>query len=162
MSVERDFISLIKTHEGMLYKLSRAYADTREDRQDLYQEIVYQIWKSFGSFKGKSQISTWMYRVALNTAIAHLNKQKKQGKRQDSDQLFNKLFEEQDAVLDQQVAYLYQQIKQLKQVNRGIILLLLEGKSYQEIAEITGFSSSNIGTRINRIKTQLKANKPKT
>lgn len=161
MSVTSDFINLIKKHEGMLYKLSRAYADSREDRQDLYQEMVYQLWKSFQSFKGKSQFSTWMYRVALNTAIAHLNKQKKQGQRLDSDGVFKKLFDEQDAVMDQRVAFLYHQIKQLKQVDRGIILLLLEGKSYEEIARITGFSKTNIGTRINRIKTQFKANKPK-
>ncbi len=161
MSLESDFTAHIKTHEGMLYKLSRAYADTREDRQDLYQEMVYQIWKSFKSFKGQSQFSTWMYRVALNTALAHLNRKKRQDKRLDSEAIFTKLFQEQDAVLDERVAFLYQQIKQLKQVDRGIILLLLEGKSYQEIGQITGFSSSNVGTRINRIKKQFKANTPK-
>lgn len=161
MNVNSEFISLIKKHEGMLYKISRAYADTREDRQDLYQEIVYQLYKSYGSFKGKSQFSTWMYRVGLNTAIAFLNQQKKRARTPDSDSIFTSLFEQQDALMDERVAFLYEQIKQLKQADRGIILLLLEGKSYQEIAAITGFSSSNVGTRINRIKTQFKANTPK-
>ena len=72
MSNSAEFTSLIKQHEGILFKLSNAYADRREERQDLYQEMVYQLWKSFDSYKGNSSWSTWMYRVALNTAIRHL------------------------------------------------------------------------------------------
>lgn len=161
MNQESEFISVIKNNEGILYKLSKAYADTREDQQDLYQEIVYQLYRSFGSFKGKAQRSTWMYRVALNTAIAYLNQKKRERHVLDSEAVFKQLFEEKDALIDDRIAFLYRQIKELREVDRGIILLFLEGKSHKEMAQITGFSVSNIGTRISRIKEQLKAKKPK-
>ena len=79
MQHKEAFVQTIKDNEGIIYKITRVYAKDTEDQKDLYQEIVYQLWKSFDSFKGQSKLSTWMYRVALNTSIAHLNQQKKKG-----------------------------------------------------------------------------------
>lgn len=147
---------MIKDCEGILYKISRIYSENNADRQDLYQDIVYQLWRSFGSFKGNAKLSTWVYRVALNTAISHLERSGKMGQKiQINEDVFN-LFEETDQFMDDRVETLYQKIKELDLIEKGVILLYLEGKSYEEIAIITGFSVTNIGTRLNRIKNKLK------
>jgi RNA polymerase sigma-70 factor (ECF subfamily) len=79
MQDKKEFVRVIQENEALIYKVSKVYTNTREDEQDLYQEIVYQLWKSFGSFRNESKISTWMYRIALNTAISNLNKEKRKG-----------------------------------------------------------------------------------
>lgn len=156
------FVSIVKENEGLIYKVTRVYTDTQEDQKDLYQEIVYQLWKSFDSFKGNSKISTWIYRIALNTAIGYLNKSKKKVSQVNLDfELLNPV-DETDNVTEERLAILYNMIKQLNVIEKGLILLLLEGKSYDEIAVITGFSSSNVGTRLSRIKKKLKENIKKT
>lgn len=156
MSIKHEFLSMIKDCEGILYKISRIYSENNADRQDLYQDIVYQLWRSFGSFKGNAKLSTWVYRVALNTAISHLERSGKMGQKiQINEDVFN-LFEETDQFMDDRVETLYQKIKELDLIEKGVILLYLEGKSYEEIAIITGFSVTNIGTRLNRIKNKLK------
>lgn len=156
MNKKQDFINTIRECEGILYKISRIYSEDLIDRQDLYQDIVYQLWKSFDSFKGDSKISTWVYRVALNTSISHLERAgKRRNKVQINEDIFN-LFEETDQVMDERVEALYNQIKKLDIIEKGIILLYLDGKSYDEIAIITGFSVTNVGTRLNRIKNKLR------
>jgi len=79
MDSKKEFIGIVQANEGLIYKVAKVYANSKEDEQDLYQDIVYQLWKSFGSFRNEAKITTWMYRIALNTAIAHLNKEKKKG-----------------------------------------------------------------------------------
>lgn len=155
MEYAKQFVNLIIQHQGLIYKITQVYVDGAEDQKDLYQEIVYQLWKSFGSFKGNSKISTWMYRVAMNTAIAFLNKNKKQIQRISSFE-FPELPDDANTVIEEQTKQLYTAIKQLSLIERGIILLFLEGKSYREISNITGFSESNVGTRMSRIKVKLK------
>ncbi len=158
MQPKKDFIQTIKDNEGIIYKITRAYTNDSEEQKDLYQEIVYQLWKSYESFQGKSKISTWMYRVALNTSIAHLNQQKKKGHSVSLDfELLNRP-DEQDGGLEEQMQLLYAHIKKLNVIEKGLILLYLEGKSYDEIAGITGFTVSNVGTRLGRIKQKLKTN----
>ena len=158
MQDKTAFVAIIKENEGILYKITRVYTDTTEDQKDLYQEIVYQLWKSFDSFKGNSKISTWMYRIALNTAIAYLNKSKKRVRQVRLDfELLNPI-DEKDSTTEERLKILYEMIKQLNVVEKGLILLFLEGKSYEEIANITGFSNSNVGTRLSRIKKKLKTN----
>ncbi len=158
MQDKTAFVSIVKENEGLIYKITRVYTDTQEDQKDLYQEIVYQLWKSFDSFKGNSKISTWIYRIALNTAIGYLNKSKKKVSQVSLDfELLNPV-DETDNVTEERLAILYNMIKQLNVIEKGLILLLLEGKSYDEIAVITGFSSSNVGTRLSRIKQKLKEN----
>ena len=152
-----EFVQRIKEHEGILYKVTRVYTNNDEDQKDLYQDIVYQLWKSSSSFRGKSKWSTWMYRVALNTAIAHLNKQKKRTTFDLSELDFLTKHEFYDDTLEEQMKILYAHIQKLNIVEKGLILLYLEDKSYDEIASITGFTKSNVGTRLARIKSKLKS-----
>jgi RNA polymerase sigma factor (sigma-70 family) len=158
MQDKTAFVAIIKENEGILYKITRVYTDTIEDQKDLYQEIVYQLWKSFDSFKGNSKISTWIYRIALNTSITSLSKRKKKVPQVNLDVELLHVIEEKDAHIDEQLELLYKTIKQLNVIEKGLILLFLEGKSYDEIAVITGFSGSNVGTRLSRIKKKLKEN----
>ena len=158
MQDKTAFVGIVKENEGIIYKITRVYTDTQEDQKDLYQEIVYQLWKSFDSFKGNSKMSTWIYRIALNTAIAYLNKSKKKVPQvRFNFELLNPI-DEKDGTTEERLGILYAMIKQLNVIEKGLILLLLEGKSYDEIATITGFSSSNVGTRLSRIKKKLKEN----
>ena len=147
---------MIREHEGIIYKISRVYFDQEEDQKDLYQEIVYQLWKSFDSFDERSKWSTWMYRVALNTAISFLKRDKSKLKKVTSEPLENFKMEPFDPVMEERIEWLYKTIQKLSVVEKGIILLYLEGKRHEEIANITGFSTTNVGTRISRIKEKLK------
>ncbi|MDC8003375.1 sigma-70 family RNA polymerase sigma factor [Aureisphaera galaxeae] len=155
---KEDFVQIIKANEGIIYKITHIYAKDEEERKDLYQEIVYQMWKSFPSFKGKAKVSTWLYRVALNTSIAHLNKTKKTTHAPlDDFQLWN-IEDEEDTEFRDRMQLLHDHIQRLSVVEKGLILLYLEGKSYEEIATITGFSATNVGTRLGRIRQKLKTN----
>lgn len=156
MHTKKEFIQDIKENEGIIYKVTRIYSNNTEDQNDLYQEIVYQLWKSYNSFKGNSKISTWMYRIALNTAISNLKKEKRRGSQVSIDNLLLSQMNEVDTVMEERITLLYAHIKELSIVERGIILLHLEGKNYDEIATITGFTNTNIGTRLARIKQKLK------
>lgn len=147
---------MIREHEGIIYKISRVYFDQEEDQKDLYQEIVYQLWKSYDSFDDRSKWSTWMYRVALNTAISFLKRDKSKLKKFSSEGLDNFKMEPFDPVMEERIEWLYKSIQELSVVEKGIILLYLEGKRHDEIASITGFSTTNVGTRISRIKEKLK------
>nr|WP_315155327.1 sigma-70 family RNA polymerase sigma factor [uncultured Flavobacterium sp.] len=151
-----DFLDTIKKNEGVIFKLVRIYADQYDDQKDLYQEIVYQLWKSFNSFQGKSKISTWIYKVALNTSLAHINLKKKHSKTISIQDIRLPIEEENDTQHEDKITEMYQHIKQLNKIDRAIIFLFLEGKNYEEIAAITGFTITNIGTRLNRIKLKLK------
>lgn len=155
MQSKEEFIGIIKKNEGLIYKVAKVYTNSREDEQDLYQEIVYQLWRSFGSFRNESKISTWMYRVALNTAIAHLNKEKKNLPHVPMDETLLNRTDPSDNIMNERSAVLFAHIKKLNDLEKGIILLYLEGRSYDEIAGITGFSASNVGTRLGRIKQKL-------
>ncbi|UII19176.1 RNA polymerase sigma factor [Fulvivirga ligni] len=158
MRSKDEFVRLIKENEGIIFKISRVYASDEDDQKDLYQEIVYQLWKSFESFREESKVSTWMYRVALNTSISHLNRRNRKEKHHVPIDLdLHIVYDEKDTVMEERVNMLYAQIKQLSVVEKGIILLFLEGKNYDEIAAITGFTSSNVGTRLSRIKQKLKS-----
>lgn len=157
MRSKQEFIKDIKENEGIIYKVSRLYTNTAEDQKDLFQEIVYQLWKSHGSFKKNSKISTWIYRVALNTAISNLKKEKRKETRVTLDNFLLNHPYEIDTETEERIALLYAHIKKLSIVERGIILLHLEGKNYDEIAAITGFTKTNVGTRLGRIKQKLKS-----
>lgn len=157
MNPNKDFIEIIKANEGLIYKVARVYTNSKEDEKDLYQEIVYQLYKSFGSFRNDSKISTWMYRIALNTSITHLNKEKRKGNQISVSERILNYSETIDDANEDQVALLYDHIRKLSTIERGIILLYLEGKSYDEIAAITGFTTTNIGTRLGRIKHKIKS-----
>ncbi|MEZ4992515.1 MAG: RNA polymerase sigma factor [Saprospiraceae bacterium] len=156
MPLEEQFIHMIRTHEGMLFKTSTVYTRTREDQQDLYQEIVVQLWRAFPRFRQESGISTWIYRIALNTAITHLRKAKRRKNEIPIDQLILQYTDNQDPVFEDRVKILYRYIEQLSDLDKGIMLLFLEDKSYEEIADIIGISVSNVGTRLSRIRQKMK------
>ena len=157
MHTKKEFIQDIKENEGIIYKITRIYSNNTEDQKDLYQEIVYQLWKSYSSFKENSKISTWMYRIALNTAISNLKKEKRKGSKVSIENLLLNQMDQVDSVMEERITLLYAHIKKLSIVERGIILLHLEGKNYDEIAAITGFTNTNIGTRLARIKQKIKS-----
>lgn len=154
--MEEHFIQLIKKHEALLYKVVTLYASNKAAQPDLYQEIVLQLWRAFGRFRGDSKITTWMYRVALNTAITFQRKQRRQHTTVPLGPSILQHPDWGDAEKEARVRALYKHIGQLPSLDKGIILLFLEKKSYQEIADITGLSPSNVGTRLSRIKQKLK------
>ena len=154
MSKEKQFVAIIQDNEGVLYKISRLYTNNKEDQKDLYQDIVYQLWKSFDSFKGNAKRSTWVYRIALNTALLYLKNKKKKGHKTSLEDIVL-IQENYDPVLEERLKILYAHIRELGEVDKGIVFLFLEGKKYKEISDITGMSSSNIGTRMVRIKEKL-------
>lgn len=154
--MQADFVKTVKENKGIIYKVTKIYTDTLEDQQDLSQEILYQLWKSFPSFNGHSKISTWIYRIALNTSLSFLNKQKKNTKNANIQEVIHITESNDSLFIEERITHLYQLIKKLNEGERGIILLYLEGKKYEEIADITGFSTTNIGTKLNRIKQKLK------
>lgn len=156
MDKENEFIRIIKENEGVIFKITTIYTDNREDQQDLYQDIVYQLWRSFDSFRNESKFSTWMYRIALNTALTRIKKRRGKGHSVNIDKVVLEQTEHYDTVFEERLKKLYTQIQQLNILEKGLMLLLLEGKKYEEIAEITGLSPTNVGTRISRIKNKLK------
>ncbi|SFU37499.1 RNA polymerase sigma-70 factor, ECF subfamily [Pustulibacterium marinum] len=153
---EKEFLDKINAHKGIIYKVSRMYFDEPEDREDLFQEIIFQLWKSVDSFKGNSQFSSWMYRVALNTAIVFYKKQRKRiGTTADlkTEPVAPKDY---DGVKDKQLGYFYKAIRQLDKIDKALILLYIEGYSGKEIAETLGLSETNTRVKTNRVKKQLK------
>ena len=153
---ERIFGEWLAGHKGILFKVVHAYAYEHADRQDLFQEITIQVWRSVDAFRGDSSVPTWMYRVALNTAMAWTRKEgRHQRGKEPLDETAGLLTTSSAEGRDPRVEWLYRQIAQLKDVDRSVALLLLDGFSYKEIAAIVGLSESNVGVKINRIKTAL-------
>jgi len=158
--LSEQFLAVFEENTGIIVKISRAYTNTSQDREDLMNDIALELWKSFAHFKGGSKISTWIYRVALNTAMNYSRKRKK-------DSYFSSINDfkkeeilpwlvEQDQSDSSELEVLYDCIDKLTDINKAIILLYLDGNSYDEIAEVMGISKTNAGTRIGRIKEQIK------
>lgn len=156
MQKEAEFVRIIKENEGVIFKITTMYTYNRDDQKDLYQDVVYQLWKSFDSFRAESKFSTWMYRIGLNTALTRLKKSKRMGNPVSIDKVILQQTENYNPEFEEKLKLMYAHIKQLNVLEKGLMLLLLEGKKYEEIAEITGLSPSNVGTRISRIKQKLK------
>jgi RNA polymerase sigma-70 factor (ECF subfamily) len=153
---DRVFNEWLAGHKGILFKVVHAYAFEHADRQDLFQEIVIQVWRSVDAFRGESSVPTWMYRVALNTAIAWTRREDRhQRGKQSIEVVEGVLTTESSDGRDPRLDWLYRQIAQLKDVDRSVALLMLDGFSYKEIAAIVGITESNVGVKINRIKSAL-------
>jgi RNA polymerase sigma-70 factor, ECF subfamily len=153
---ERIFAEWLAGHKGILFKVVHAYAFEYADRQDLFQEVAVQIWRSVDAFRGDSSVPTWMYRVALNTAMAWTRKEGRHRRGQEPFEGTEGLLTTESAEgRHPRVEWLYQQIAQLKDVDRSVALLLLDGFSYKDIAAIVGLTESNVGVKINRIKATL-------
>lgn len=155
MSIDFYTISILP-HAGIIIKICRAYTDSQEDFEDYYQEVCLQIWKSKDNFKEESEWSTWVYRLSLNVCLTLLKKNKNDPQHFVSDALPTEVTEDSRAFADEPLNQLYDAIKHLSEVDRAVILLYLEEKSYQEIADIIGTNPNNIGVRIKRIKQRLK------
>ena len=156
-TVSSDFYtSSILPYAPIIIKICRAYTNVQEDFEDYYQEVCLQIWKSRHNFREQSKRSTWIYRLALNVCLTLLKKKKNSQQQFASDSLPQEEIEESHAFTDESLNQLYDAIRQLSEVDRGVILLYLEEKSYQEIADIIGTNANNIGVRIKRIKERLK------
>lgn len=151
------FLDILEKNIGIILKISRAYTNSVHDKEDLINDITLELWKSFGRFKGDSKISTWIYRVAINTSM-NFNRKRK------SDKLYFpadlRQFESPVWLMEppdpSHSEILYQCIDELNQLNKAIIMLYLDGNSHDEISDITGISKTNVGTRISRIKEQIK------
>jgi RNA polymerase sigma-70 factor, ECF subfamily len=145
----------LSTYKGVLFKVVRAYAFTRHDQEDLFQEIATQMWISVPGFEGNSAPSTWIYRVALNTAISW---SRKEIRRRDKTNAFDgaeAALQPAGSEIDPRLEWLYEQIAQLSELDRSLTLLLLDGFSYKEMADVLGISETNVGVRIHRIKAHL-------
>jgi RNA polymerase sigma-70 factor (ECF subfamily) len=152
--MEHTFLQSIQAHQPIIYKVCKLYRDTPEDREDLFQEIVYQLWKSYPAYKGDAKMSTWIYRIALNTAMAAYRKARP------GLQYLAHLPEAPDLSLpaedtDQQQR-LFAALHTLSDSEKALISLYLEDFAYAEIGAIIGISESNVGVRLNRIKNKLK------
>lgn len=152
--MEKPFLKMIHDHQKIIYKVSRLYRDSEEDREDLFQEIVYQLWKSYPGFRGESKISSWMYRIALNTALATYRKSKVRIKYYQ--ELPQHMHNAEEKINSENQERLFGALRQLNDSEKAIISLYLEDFNYKEIATITGLSESNVGVRLSRVKNKLK------
>lgn len=152
---ERIFDDWLGRHRGLLFKVVRAYAMTRQDQDDLFQEIATQVWNSIPRFRAESAVTTWLYRVALNTALAWTRKERSHRHRTQALDGSERILAETSHKPDRRLDWLYEQIAQFDHVDRSLTLLLLDGLSYREIAETLGITENNVGVKINRIKTRL-------
>ncbi|MCL6219219.1 RNA polymerase sigma factor [Zunongwangia pacifica] len=151
---EDFYIKYIVPHKGIIIKLCRAYTDNEFDFEDYFQEVCLQIWKSKNNFKSQSKWSTWVYRITLNVCMTMLKKQKKHT--EINKMIQNDISTESEAFSNEELQMLYAAIRKLPEIDKAIIVLYLEDKSYKEIAEVSGMNISTIGARINRIKVKLK------
>ncbi len=152
MPSEREFTSLIDQNKGIIYKVIRLYVRDPDDEQDLFQEILFQSWKSFAHFKGESKFSTWLYRVGLNTVLTFKRRPSLVENHEDLSQL-NVISSERKG---EETEALYLAIRELGEIDRMIILLHLEGYENEEIADIAGLLKGHIGVKLHRIKKVLK------
>jgi RNA polymerase sigma factor (sigma-70 family) len=155
---KETFLLLLEEHKGIIIKICNAYCQAKDDKEDLSQEIVYNLWKAFGTYIPDYKFSTWLYRVALNVAISYYRKEKLSPQYMPYDETLILFNEERDTKeLEGNLLLLQQFIFELKELDKSIMLLYLDDKDYSEIAAITGISITNVATKINRIKMNLKA-----
>ncbi|MBB6333227.1 RNA polymerase sigma-70 factor (ECF subfamily) [Chryseobacterium sediminis] len=153
---ENAFLKLVNQHKGILYKASRIYADSVEDREDLQQEILIQLWKSYQNFKGNSEFSTWMYRVAINTAITYLKKEKQRSNNHtDAPHHFEVLQEDYNPTKDRQLEIFYSAVQELNSLEKAVIFYFMEGMSHKEIGNNLGLSEGNARVKLNRTKEKI-------
>ena len=153
-NLQQEFLEKIESHKGMIFKVSKMYVDHQEDREDLYQEIVFQLWKSYQKFEGKSQFSTWLYRVSLNTALTFLKSEKR---KPDNAFLHENLdvAEELQDDKEVQLQLFYKAVHELNPIEKALIFLFLEGQTHKEISENLGISEVNARVKLNRTKEKL-------
>jgi len=154
---KEEFLSLITEHQDLIRKVAAMYYKNRADQEDAFQEILVNLWKAYPTFRGESKITTWMYRVALNTVISGFRKASNRVQRNRSDvNISDELIKpERDQVSNEDIDVLYQSIERLTDIEKAVIMLYMEEKTYEDIAEIMGMTRTNVGVKINRIKKKL-------
>jgi len=152
--IEKEFETCIREHEGLLHKVCRIYAPG--DFDDLFQEIVIQLWKAYPRFRGEAKLSTWLYRVAINTAITGLRRKKDFITSYEPEALPHRSDDNAGAVEEERLAQLYKAIAQLNEVEKALVMLYMEDRSYDEMEEILGVSSGTLRVKMNRVKEKLR------
>jgi RNA polymerase sigma-70 factor (ECF subfamily) len=154
--LQESFQTLVEEHKKILYKVCNSYCRDRDSREDLAQEIMFQLWRSFGKFDARCRFSTWMYRIALNVAISFYRGESARTRHVISGH--QHLLEAADETENQpqDVRVLYQYIETLDPLNKALILLYLDENSYREIADVLGISETNVATKIGRLKSKMK------
>ena len=153
--IEQEFLSVIREYERVIYKVCYLYTNPNAPLNDLYQDVILNLWKAYPKFRKECKISTWIYRIALNTCISFFRKEKNVPEIVTLTYETDWVIEEHDPI-HEMLRQLYQVINQLGQLDKSIILLYLEDKSYEDIAEITGLTVTNVATKLSRIKDKLK------
>ncbi len=157
ISKEQEFLERMEKHQGVVFKISRMYMDDLDDQKDLFQEITYQVWKSYSSFEGKSEFSTWLYRIALNTAIVFLKSEKKRSIIQNEEVHHFKIKEEEYNFQEEyHLKKMYEAIQQLSPIDKALIFYFLEDISGKEMADNLGITEVNARVKLNRAKEKLK------
>ncbi|QYA26856.1 RNA polymerase sigma factor [Gramella sp. MT6] len=155
--LEHQFVTNLEKHQNIAHKICRIYTNDQDSHNDLFQEITIQLWKAYPKFRGDSKFSTWMYRVALNTAITLYRKKKRSIKTQDYDTVHFKIkAEEYNDEAERHLKIMYDAIKQLNDIDKALVFLYLEDKNYAEISYTLGITEVNARVKMNRVKTKLK------
>ncbi|MCC5920317.1 MAG: sigma-70 family RNA polymerase sigma factor [Cyclobacteriaceae bacterium] len=150
----KEFVEILEENKQIIYKICRAYSKDEWEMEDLFQEASYQVWKSMKNFEGRSKLSTWIYRITLNVCLGELNKSKRKIQ---TTQIDNpNIWVDESNNDEEQVAMLYAALKKLSKTDRALIMLFLDDKSYKEMAEILGISTSHVGVKLLRAKKELK------
>jgi RNA polymerase sigma factor (sigma-70 family) len=155
--LEHEFVTNLEKHQNIVHKICRMYTNDRESHNDLFQEITIQLWKAYPKFRGDAKFSTWMYRVALNTAITLYRKSKKDIRTQDYDDVSFKIKADiYNDEIEQQLMLMYKAVKELNDIDKALVFLYLEDQSYREISDTLGISEVNARVKMNRIKKTLR------
>ena len=155
--IQHNFVELLEKHQNIVHKVCRLYTNNYDAHNDLFQEISIQLWKAYPKFRGDSKFSTWMYRVALNTAITLYRKSKRTVNTTEFDAVQFKIkSEDYDDTEEEQLKLLYKAVHQLNDIEKALVFLYLEDKSYREISETMGISEVNARVKMNRVKTKIK------
>lgn len=155
-STEKDFVQLINQHQKIIHKVCNLYLNGQEDKEDLFQEITLQAWKAFSQFRGDAKFSTWLYRVALNTAITFFRKDKKNAFIASVSEIPDLVHVGDKDPIEEKTKAMYVAIANLSKIDKAIVMLYLEDYSYAEISDIIGITANNIAVKMNRIKVKLR------
>ena len=153
---EKAFLEIIREHERMIHKICNVYASDASEKQDLSQEIILQLWKSFKGFRNEAKISTWMYRIALNTALTHLRRSKTKVSLSFTSFINENIAEENDNFDQERTNLLHNAIAKLTELEKAIVMLYLDDNSYEEMEEVLGIKQGTLRVKMNRIKEKLR------
>ncbi len=155
--LEHRFVAQLEENQNIVHKICRLYTNDSDAHNDLFQEITIQLWKAYPKFRGDAKFSTWMYRVALNTAITLFRKSKRKIQTQDFEGVSFKIStEEYDPIIEEQLQLMYQAVKTLNDIDKALVFLYLENKNYSEISDTLGITEVNARVKMNRIKEKLR------